>query len=88
MLSGTLPASAEDRAIDQINGGPGLPPLKSINPGVSSRTDAVIEKAMSMRVADRYQSCTEMADALPTYRANASFCSSIKRRIPDSATSN
>jgi len=41
-----------------------FPPLRQINPKVSERTAAVVEKALQLRPADRYQSIAEMRTAL------------------------
>jgi Tfp pilus assembly protein PilF/tRNA A-37 threonylcarbamoyl transferase component Bud32 len=41
-----------------------FPPLRQINPKVSERTAAVVEKALQLRPSDRYQNIAEMRAAL------------------------
>lgn len=59
-LTGAIPEDGLARAMDNIE----LTPLRKRNPKVSRRLASVIEKAMSIKADDRYQSADEFRQAL------------------------
>jgi serine/threonine protein kinase len=59
-LTGATPEDALARAMDQAD----LTPLRKLNPRVSRRLAAVIEKALEVRPDDRYQTAEEFKQAL------------------------
>lgn len=59
-LTGATPEDALARAMDQAE----LTPLRKLNPRVSRRLAAVIEKALEVRPDDRYQTAEEFKQAL------------------------
>ncbi len=63
-LTGALPEDALSRAMDQSE----LTPIRTHNPEVSPRLAAAIEKALSVRPDDRYQSAEEFKRALLSVR--------------------
>jgi len=59
-LTGVIPEEGLARVMDKIE----LTPLRKRNPAISRRMAGVIEKAMSIRVEDRYQTAAEFRHAL------------------------
>jgi serine/threonine protein kinase/Tol biopolymer transport system component len=59
-LTGAIPEDALARAMNQVE----LTPVRKHNPRVSRRLAAVIEKSLSTRPEDRYQSAEEFKEAL------------------------
>ena len=62
LLSGQMPVDVPQRVADPN----ALPSLRAVNPNISPVMDAVVQKAMSVRAAERYQSAAEMRQALNT----------------------
>jgi len=60
LLSGQMPAPAGDRAADtQL-----LLPLRKLRPDISNKTEALVQKAMSLSKTSRFQSAEEMRQAV------------------------
>lgn len=59
-LTGAIPEDALSRAMDQAE----LTPVRKHNPRVSQRLTSVIEKALEVRTADRYQTAEDFKQAL------------------------
>lgn len=60
LLSGRAPVEVPKRLVDPA----AQPPLRSLAPGISVRTESVVNKALEIQPQNRFQSATEMRQAL------------------------
>jgi serine/threonine protein kinase/Tol biopolymer transport system component len=77
-LTGVLPEDALARAMEQVD----LTPIRKHNPKAARRLAAVVEKALSLRPDDRYQSADEMKRALLSSRSSTVRRQPLEMTVP------